>query len=139
MTQKFFRIQIFAILYIRIYSINSIMLVYLNNNVLFYKFIYLSYFITQNNERLVILGDAYPALPWLVKPLPGVNLSLKKELFNFRHSSARIEQTFGLLKSRWRILLKRQDTEFHNLHYCITACFILHNICIDQGDNHLPL
>ena len=142
MTQKFFRIQIFAILYIRIYSINSIMLVYLNNNVLFYKFIYLSYFITQNNERLVILGDAaYPALPWLVKPWPGVNLSLKKELFNFRYSSARmaIEQAFGLLKSRWRILLKRQDTEFHNLHYCITACFILHNICIDQGDNHLPL
>ena len=49
-----------------------------------------------------------------------------------------IEQTFGL-KSRWRILLKMQDTEFHILHYCITACFILHNICIIQGDNHLPL
>ena len=47
------------------------MLVYLNNNVLFYKLIYLSYFITQNNERLVILGDAaYPALLWLVKPWP---------------------------------------------------------------------
>ena len=94
------------------------MLVYLNNNVLFYKFIYLSYFITQNNERLVILGEAvHPALPCLVKPWPGVNLSLNKELFNCRHSSARIEQTFGLLKSRWRILLKRQATEFHNLHY----------------------
>ena len=78
------------------------MLVYLNNNVLFYKLIYLSYFITHNNERLVTLGDtAYHALLWLVKPWPGVNLSLMKELFNFRHSSARmaIEQTFGL-KSR---------------------------------------
>ena len=75
--KRFFLIQIFAILYIRIN------------------------FITQNNERLVILGDAaYPALLWLGKPWPGVNLSLKKELFNFRHSSARIEKTFGLLKPR---------------------------------------
>ena len=81
MMQKFFRIQIFAILYIRIYSVNSIMLVYLNNNVLFYKLIFLSYFIAQDNERLVILGDAaYPALPWMVKPWPWVNLLLKKEL-----------------------------------------------------------
>ena len=50
-----------------------------------------------------------------------------------------IEQTFRLLKSRWRILLKRQDTAFHNLHYCKTACFVLPNICIYQDDNHLPL
>ena len=43
--KRFFLIQIFAILYIRIN------------------------FITQNNERLVILGDAaYPALLWLGKP-----------------------------------------------------------------------
>ena len=44
-----------------------------------------------------------------------------------------------MIKSIWRILLKRQDTEFYNWHYCITDCFILHNICIDQGDTHLPL
>ena len=64
----------FRILYIRIYSVNSIMLVYLNNNVLFYKLLYLLYFITQDNERLVILCDAaYPTLLWLVKPWPWVN------------------------------------------------------------------
>ena len=50
-----------------------------------------------------------------------------------------IEQAFGLLKSRWRILLKRQDTEFHNLHCCITACFILHNIYKNNGYDHLPI
>ena len=66
------------------------MLVYLNNNVFFinYKFIYLSYFITQDNERLVILGD--DTLLWLVKPWSGVNLSPKKEWFNFKHSSVRV-------------------------------------------------
>ena len=50
-----------------------------------------------------------------------------------------IEQAFGLLKSIWRILLKRQDTEFHYLHCYITACFILHNICINNGDDHLHI
>ena len=95
----------------------------------------------QNTERLVLIGDAaYPSLPWLVKPWPGINLSPEKTIFNNRHSSARmsIEQAFGLLKSRWRILMKRQDTEFHHLHCLITACFILHNICINNNDNNLP-
>ena len=50
-----------------------------------------------------------------------------------------IEQAFGLLKARWRILMKRQDAEFHHLYCCITACFILHNICINNGNDHLPI
>ena len=87
---------------------------------------------------LVIIGNAeYPSLPWLVKPFPEFILSEEEYNFNFRHSSARmtIEKSFGLLKSRWRILLKRQDNEFHNLHYYIVACFILHNICINNLDH----
>ena len=59
----------------------------------FYKLIYyhIIIFVTQNNERLVKLGDAaYPALPWMVKSWPGVNLLLKNKLFNFRHLSAHI-------------------------------------------------
>ena len=38
------------------------------------------------------------------------------------------------LKARFRILLKRQDTESHNLRYVIYACFLLYNICIDNND-----
>ena len=34
--------------------------------------------------------------------------------------------------------MKRQDTEFHHLHCCITAYFILHDICINNSDNNLP-
>ena len=89
---------------------------------------------------MVIIGDAaYPNYPWLIKPFPGRNLNARETNFNFVHSSTRmiIEQAFGLLKARWRILLKRQDTQFENMHYVISACFILHNICLNNKDDFL--
>ena len=46
-----------------------------------------------------------------------------------------IEGSFGILKSRWRILLKRQDHSMENINYVILSCFILHNICIFQNDD----
>ncbi|KAI3453553.1 hypothetical protein Pfo_010216 [Paulownia fortunei] len=52
-----------------------------------------------------------------------------KELYNLRHSSARIaiERTFGLLKKRWAIL---RTTSFYSVKTrirIINACCILHN------------
>ena len=49
---------------------------------------------------VVILGDpAYPLLPWLMKPHPGVGLSDKQKKFNRRLSRARVivECAFGRL------------------------------------------
>ena len=88
---------------------------------------------------MIIADAAYPSLPWVVKPYPAINLSENKDRFNFRQSSARmaIEQAFGLLKCRFRILLKRQDTKMDNLPYIIYACFILHNLCIDTDDTNV--
>ena len=85
------------------------------------------------------MGDAaYPTLPWIAKPYPGINLTPAQLHFNFVHASARmaIEQSFGLLKCRFRILGKRQDTDINNVHFVIYACFILHNICIDGSDHN---
>ena len=61
---------------------------------------------------VVILGDpAYPLLPWLMKPHPGVGLSAKLRKFNTCLSRAHVvvECAFGMLKGRWRFLLKRND------------------------------
>ena len=106
-----------------------------------FKYIFY-YTFDQNNERLFIIGDAAnPAVHWLVKPWQVIKVSSEKEKFNKRYSSARmaIEHDCVLLKSRWRILLKRPDTEFHHLYCYIIACFILYNICINNGDDQFGM
>ena len=87
---------------------------------------------------VVILGDpAYPLLPWLLKPYPGVGLSSKQKKFNTRLSRARVvvECAFGRLKGRWRSLLKRYDSKVKFLPAQVTACFILHNLCEVHKDS----
>jgi hypothetical protein len=53
----------------------------------------------------------YPMRPWLYYLLKGEKYGLRraKMHWNFIHSSTRmaVEITFGILKGRWRILLKR--------------------------------
>ena len=57
--------------------------------------------------------------------------------WNFVQNSTRmcIERAFGMLKGRWRILLKRIDVYLKNAPDLVSTCIVLHNICIILGDN----
>ena len=46
-----------------------------------------------------------------------------------------IERAFGMLKGRWRILLKRVDVHLKNIPDLVSMCLLLHNICIIFGDS----
>lgn len=46
-----------------------------------------------------------------------------------------IERAFGMLKGRWRILLKRVDVHLKNVPKLVSTCLVLHNICIIFGDS----
>ncbi|MGH0151213.1 UNVERIFIED_CONTAM: hypothetical protein FKN15_060192 [Acipenser sinensis] len=79
-----------------------------------------------------IVGDAaYPLLCWLMKPYPANNITPEKEAFNYTMGRVRvvIEQSFGRLKGRWCILLKRMEQNLQNTTNIAGACCILHNIC----------
>jgi len=79
---------------------------------------------------LIILADpAYTLLKWLIKPFIG-NLSAQVP-FNCYHSNARVvvEQAFGRLKSRWRIIGKKIEADIRFAPKIVAACCILHNIC----------
>lgn len=88
--------------------------------------------------NLFIVGDpAYPLLDWLIKAYPNSpRLTPQQQSFNVYLSSVRVgvEMTFGLLKSRWRILLKRSDFHFSFAPTMIATCCGLHNFCQREGD-----
>lgn len=88
--------------------------------------------------RPLILGDgAYPLCDWLVEPFSQDHrLDEAEQKFNKSLSSARVvvEQAFGLLKARWRCLLKRLDNKVENVSKIIITCCVLHNMCQRNED-----
>lgn len=83
-----------------------------------------------------ILGDAaYPLSNQLLTPYPGKGLSPDYDSFNFHLSQLRVkvEQSFGVLVSRWGILWRPLRVKFALRPKLIQALFHLHNYCIDEG------
>ncbi|MCO5612233.1 hypothetical protein L7F22_066497 [Adiantum nelumboides] len=86
-----------------------------------------------------LLGDcAYPAQFWMLAPFKGSKdgLSPKRYYWNYIQSSLRmpVEHAFGMLKARFRILLKRCDMLLQDVPKMVCACLVLHNMCIVHGD-----
>ena len=88
--------------------------------------------------RPLLLGDgAYLNLPWLIKPYPHNRpLTASQTNYNRKVSAARsaVVRGFGLLKARWRVLLKRLDNKFHNAGTITVVWCVLHNYCQSCDD-----
>lgn len=85
----------------------------------------------------LILGDsAFPLQSWLMKPYTNAVLSKEQRNFNYRLSRARMvtEGAYGQMKGRWRVLLRKSESEVDQVKTTALACIVLHNICIDKGE-----
>ncbi|KAI4455474.1 hypothetical protein MML48_9g00002310 [Holotrichia oblita] len=85
-----------------------------------------------------LVGDsAYPLLKWLMTPYRNNgNLTERQRRYNTAHSNTRIviEHTFGLMKSRWRILQYINVNSVTKAVNIIVACCVLHNYCYINND-----
>ncbi|XP_036339349.1 putative nuclease HARBI1 [Rhagoletis pomonella] len=85
-----------------------------------------------------LLGDsAYPIRNFLLIPYMDYgNLTEQEKMYNYKLSQTRmrIENAFGLLKCRFRQLMRLDFLEVETTTKFIMACCVLHNICIDKQD-----
>lgn len=90
-----------------------------------------------------LLGDeAFGLKTWLTTPYPGKatgQLEMSKEVFNYRQSRARriVENTFGILVSRWRIFGKALEVALENVDHVVKAAICLHNYCLMEQEKNL--
>lgn len=87
-----------------------------------------------------LIGDAaYPVRPWMYCPFKGQKdgLSHVHANWNFIQSSTRmcVERAFGILKGRWRIIMKRTDVPLRMVPDLVCTCIVLHNLCIAMKDS----
>lgn len=83
----------------------------------------------------VFIGDeAFPLRNYLMRPFPRKQTQDNaKSYYNYRLSRARmtVECAFGILSSKFRILLKSIETKVENADHIVKAICILHNAIID--------
>lgn len=79
----------------------------------------------------VMVGDeAFPLKNYLLRPYPGKqSVDKKKRIFNYRLSRARrvMENTFGILASKWPIFRKAISATEENTVDMVKAAICLHN------------
>lgn len=88
------------------------------------------------------VGDeAFQMSTNLMRPYPGRNLNEMKKIFNYRLSRAQriIENTFGILVSRWRIFRKPICASPDTAEKLVVAAICLHNFLKNKNDEKLPL
>ena len=85
----------------------------------------------------LVLGDSvFPLQAWLMKPYTDATLTAEQKYFNYRLSRARMvtEGAYGQLKARWRVLLRKCESDTEQIKITTLACIVLHNACIEYGD-----
>lgn len=83
---------------------------------------------------VIIADEAFPLKGWLMRPYPKASLGPFERVYNYRLSRGRrtIENTFGIIVSRWRIFRGPIYTYVQTAEEIVKACSCLHNWLMDD-------
>ncbi|KAL1492534.1 hypothetical protein ABEB36_010774 [Hypothenemus hampei] len=97
---------------------------------------------------VLIADDAFPLTDRIMKPYPNRGLTDSQKIFNYRLCRARrmIENSFGILANRFRILLNPINLSPDKVEQISLACLALHNLLVSENsqpylemeDSHVP-
>ena len=108
-------------------------------------------FVVSVTEKYFLVDSGYANRRGFLAPFRGTNYHLrdrrrlggdrKKELFNYRHASLRnaVERTFGIWKSRFRILRGVPHYPLRAQRDIIIACAVVHNFLMMSPDVNVSL
>jgi len=88
---------------------------------------------------VIVADEAFPLKTYLMRPYARRNgLTDEQRVFNYRLSRARlcIENTFGILVSRWHILHKRLRFSVATAEEIFKALVCLHNFIMNCNDDN---
>lgn len=92
------------------------------------------------------VGDeAFPLKPYMMRPYPKKDLCDSNQIFNYRLSRARrvIENSFGILVTKWRVLRRSLCCSPANAEVIVKALICLHNFLFTNkggiGGRYCPL
>ena len=76
----------------------------------------------------LLADEAFPLKEYMMRPFP-CQLDEDEQVFNYRQSRGRrvIENTFGILRARWRILGRPIKATVENVERYLLAIIALHN------------
>lgn len=83
----------------------------------------------------IVADEAFPLKTYIMRPYPGKNLSVQHRIFNYRLCRARrvIENAFGILVNRWRLLRTTIVANEENVDAFVKAAVVLHNFSMEEN------
>lgn len=87
---------------------------------------------------VIVADDAFPLMENLLKPYSHLSASNEQRIFNYRLSRARriVENVFGILASRFRILLNTINLSPEKATTIVLSCCYLHNFLKKRNPNN---